>query len=105
MNAKPEWFTIGDSATAPIMGRIADILSASELPAQVRFHPLLAHWFLLDTLALAHEANRQGMHANAIILTRPCVEAISVIELGICDHPSAEEMLEKWGEDRLDEIN
>ncbi|PLT18882.1 hypothetical protein [Ralstonia mannitolilytica] len=40
------------------------------------------------------------MHANALALTRQCIEAISVVELGICKHPDAEAMLLKWDEDR-----
>lgn len=41
------------------------------------------------------------MHANALSLTRQCVEAIGVIELGICGHPDAEAQLLKWNGDRL----
>jgi len=43
--------------------------------------PMLAHWFMRDALLLANQANREGMHANALLLTRQCLEAISVIEL------------------------
>jgi hypothetical protein len=68
---------------------------------QVRSAPMLAHWFVLDTLLLANQANRDGMHANALALTRQCVEAISVIELGVCGHPEAEAILLKWDSDDL----
>lgn len=57
---------------------------------------MLAHWFVLDTLLLASQANRDGMHANALALTRQCVEAISITELGVCGHPDAEAILLKW---------
>jgi hypothetical protein len=68
---------------------------------QVRSAPMLAHWFVLDTLLLANQANREGMHANALALTRQCVEAISIIELGICGHPEAQAVLLKWDSDDL----
>lgn len=36
-----------------------------------------------------------------LALMRQCVEAISVIELSICDHPGAEGVLLKWESDQL----
>ena len=62
---------------------------------------MLAHWFVLDTLLLANQANREGMHANALALLRQCVEAISIIELGLCGHADAEATLLKWDADDL----
>lgn len=62
---------------------------------------MLAHWYVLDTLLLANQANRDGMHANALALTRQCVEATSIIELGVCNHPDAEATLLKWDSDSL----
>ena len=62
---------------------------------------MMAHWFVLDTLLLANRANRDGMHANALVLMRQCVEAISVIELSLCGHPGAEDVLLKWDADDL----
>jgi len=96
----PEWFEIIDTATQQVMQRIAGAVAANTMSLQVRSSPMLAHWFILDTLLLANGANRQGMHANALALTRQCIEAISVVELGICNHPDAEGMLLKWDGDR-----
>jgi hypothetical protein len=97
----PEWFTISEKATSQVMERIAAVVSANEMCPQVKFAPMLAHWFVLDTLLLANQANRDGMHSNALTLIRQCVEAISVIELGICGHPDAEVTLKKWDADNL----
>lgn len=41
------------------------------------------------------------MHANALSLTRQCLESLSVIELGICGHKDAESVLQKWNNDEL----
>jgi hypothetical protein len=41
------------------------------------------------------------MHTNALALLRPCLEAIGIIELGICGHPNAEATLLKWEADNL----
>ncbi len=97
----PEWFEVGEEATPLVMRRIADRISDIDMTPQVRFAPMLAHWFMLDTLLLANRANREGMHANALALTRQCVEAISIIELGVCGHPEAEATLLRWDSDDL----
>ncbi len=97
----PEWFEVTEEATSMVMARIAASVSDIQMEPQVRSAPMLAHWFVLDTLLLANQANREGMHANALALTRQCVEAISVIELGICGHPDAEAVLTQWDSDNL----
>jgi hypothetical protein len=97
----PEWFQISELATSQVMSRIAAAVSANEMCLQVKSSPVLAHWFVLDTLLLANQANKDGMHSNALALTRQCVEAIGVIELGICGHPDAEAALLKWEADNL----
>lgn len=97
----PEWLKLNEETTSQIMRRIADAVSANAMILQVKSAPMLAHWFILDTLLLANQANRDGMHANALALTRQCVEAIGVVELGVCGHPDAEATLLKWDADEL----
>jgi hypothetical protein len=97
----PDWFLIGEESTSQVMGRIAESVSSISMAPQVKFAPMLAHWFVLDALLLANQANRDGMHANALSLTRQCIESITIIELGLCGHPDAEEMLLKWNENRI----
>lgn len=63
---EPDWFTIGEKAMAQISGRIARSVSSIPMSPQVRSAPMLAHWFILDTLLLANRANQEGMHANAL---------------------------------------
>ena len=97
----PEWFQYADDVTADVMHRVTEAVTANAMSQQVRYLPTLAHWFVLDSLLLANQANREGMHANALALTRQCVEAISVIELGICGHPGSEATLLKWEADEM----
>ncbi len=80
----PEWFKLSEVLTAQIMARMAEATSAVAMVDQVRFAPMQALWFVGNTLTLANQANRDGMHANALSLTRQCVEAIGIIELGVC---------------------
>lgn len=97
----PEWFLLGEQVAPQVMQRIADSVTANQMCPQVKHIPMLAHWFISDSLLLANQANRDGMHANAISLLRQCVEGISVIELGICGHLDAEPMLLKWEDDGI----
>ena len=99
--AHPEWFTLSETANSATMKRIANAVESNSMAPQVKSAPVLAHWFMLDSLLLANHANRDGMHANALALTRQCVEAIGVIELGICGHTEAESLLTKWEGDHL----
>jgi len=102
MNRKiPEWFLLSEEATPQVMSRIAATVSNSVMSMQVRSTPTLAYWFMLDSLMLANRANREGMHANALSLTRQCLEALSVIELGLCRHHDAEAVLLKWDSDAI----
>jgi hypothetical protein len=97
----PEWFKLSEELTPLIHQRISFALSNSTLPVEVKTQPLQAHWHLLNTLQIANKANRDGMHANALSITRQCIECISIIELGVCGHPDAPEMLARWSKDDL----
>ena len=97
----PEWFRLSEELTSSVMERIAQAAHDCKLSIEVRSAPMLAHWFMLDSMLLANRANREGMHANALSLTRQCLEALSVIELGICGHDHAESTLQKWDNDLL----
>lgn len=96
----PEWFKLTDRATSETMKRIANSVQELDLPLQVKFLPMQAHWFMLDSLLLANQANREGMHSNALALTRQCLESISVVELGLSSHAGAADVLLKWEADR-----
>ena len=97
----PDWFPAAEDATSKVMARIAGAVAANGMAFQVSSAPMLAHFFMLDTLLLANQANRDGMHANALALTRQCVEAISIIELGVCGHPDAQSVLLRWDSDQI----
>lgn len=96
----PEWFALSEEATPLIMEQVAAAVDNLPLPQQVRFLPLQAFWFLADSLYLANRANREGMHANALSITRQCLEAISIIELGLAVTPGAFQTLERWEQDK-----
>jgi hypothetical protein len=95
----PEWFVLSDEVRPLTLQRLAESLDNLRLPPQIRTAPLQAFWFLSNSLFLASQANQDGMHANALSITRQCIEAISVIELGLSQLPGAEQMLLRWEKD------
>lgn len=95
----PEWFTLAEDANPKILKRVAFAAENLNLPLQVKSLPIMAFWFLLNSMKLANGANREGMHANALAITRQCLEAISIIELGLSQSPAANVLLGRW-EDR-----
>ncbi|KAA9001637.1 hypothetical protein FJU30_04920 [Affinibrenneria salicis] len=97
----PDWFKLTNIATPETMKRISDAVVLNNMDLQIKNSPMLAHWFMLDSLLLANRANKDGMHANALALTRQCIEAISIIELGICGHSEANSILLKWEKDQM----
>lgn len=99
--SESNWFTLSNELTTQTNQKIADFLSETDLSVETKFFPQQAHWFLCDTLLLANQANREGMHANALSLTRQCIEAISIIELGLCKHNEAEAILVKWNNQKI----
>jgi hypothetical protein len=95
----PQWVRIAAKTTPLILQRLEVSLNRLNLPLQVRTLPLQAFWFLNNSLFLANEANRAGMHANALSITRQCLEAISVIELGLSKMADATALLHEWERD------
>ena len=91
-----EWFAIYHEAMPLITQRLAEALRRLSLPTAVELCPWGAFWFLRNCQQLADMANREGMHANAMAITRQCLEAMSIVELGLSGVAGSEEMLEKW---------
>ena len=97
----PEWFTTSEAANPMILQRMAFALEHLNLPVQVSSFPRQAFWFLVNTLRMANLANREGMHANALSITRQCLEAITVIEVGFHQSPDAIQLLERWNDEKV----
>lgn len=96
----PAWFPLAERAMPETLKRLEVAVEKTTLPLQVNCLPSQAFWFLRNSLYIANQANRLGMHANALSITRQCLEALSVIELGLCSKPQAADQLRIWEEDR-----
>lgn len=95
------WFALSNELTLETNEKIATSLRDIGLSIRTKYFPQQAHWFLCDTLLLANQANKEGIHANALSLTRQCIEAISIIELGLCKHHQAEDILVEWSNQNI----
>lgn len=100
MDQAPEWFEKSDQLIAEVHQKVARAVELNGMPTALKFYPRQAHWFILDSLAIANKANRDGMHANALLTTRQCIEAMSIIELGLCSNAGAEAELRAWHENK-----
>lgn len=100
-NNHPEWFRLTQVLTPQTFERIGIAVERNQMGIQTNNSPILAYWFMCNSFYLASDANQKGMHANALALTRQCVEALGVIELGICKNDGAEGALVKWNDDKL----
>jgi hypothetical protein len=94
----PEWFILSDEASPEIWKRAGRAMEASELSPDLKILPMQAYWFYVTSLGVANDANRVGMHANALAMTRFCIECLSLIELGLCRETDRESILQRWKE-------
>jgi hypothetical protein len=97
----PDWFTTAEEANPGILERIAAATRNLKLPLKVALPPTEAFWFLLNSMQIANRANRDGMHANALAITRQCLEAISILELGLVPSAEAVTLLERWQDEKV----
>lgn len=92
----PEWFTRAEEAFHPIHQRVATAIKSNGLPTHLFLAPQEAVYFFVHAMEIAYEANKAGIHANALSQTRYCIEALAIIELGMCRTNSREAILEDW---------
>lgn len=93
---KPEWFTRAEEAIDPVCQRIATAIQSNDLPTHLALAPQEAVHFFMHSMKIAYEANKAGIHANALSQTRYCIEALAIIELGICRKNGREAILDDW---------
>jgi hypothetical protein len=93
---RPPWFIQSEKAFHPTMQRIGAAVGTTGLSVDLGHLPLSAYWFYTISLHIAWEANKNGMHANALATTRLCIEAMSIVELGICKHQDNGYVLSEW---------
>lgn len=97
MIKKPRWLELGERVLGPLL---ATAKAALEQPQPADFDlaqiPILSVYHLASSLDSSIEANHKGRHSVAISLTRHCVEALTLIDVGLQDEAFAFPLLDKW---------
>lgn len=79
----------------------ASLYERNDLNAHVRIAPLLASYHLHQCVLSSVDANEKGRHSVAMALLRQCVEALTIVDVGLQPHEFATDVLLSWVEDRL----
>lgn len=98
---RPSWLRLGEQMLGPLLHDASVSLRGFTGPD---FHvtqlPALALYHLAHCLDSSMDANEKGRHAVALSLIRQAVEAITLIELGLCDSGFSYPPLLSWSEGR-----
>lgn len=101
MTDKPKWLVLGDEVIATAVGEAFAATDQLDLPnLQVKPIPFMSVCHLNACLSLSIDSNKKGWHSAAICLLRQCVEALTIIEIGLQDANYSEPQLVAWAEGR-----
>lgn len=85
---RPEWLTLGESLVGPLLSDARMALDRAQWDDSSDFHvgqlPMLALYHLAHCMDSIGDTNAQGRHAVSLCLLRQTVEAVTIIELGLC---------------------
>jgi len=97
MVGKPEWLDLTELLIEEIFPVAKNILEKMQ---SSNFHisqiPLLSLLHLYDCISVNISVNREGKYSVAICLVRQCVEALTLIDVGLQENSFREPIFEKW---------
>ncbi len=102
---RPTWATIADKLFDPLREAAEAALCARSGVHEARRaqhgidHPqaaYLALFHFLQSLHTSQFASVRGFYSVAVGLLRHCVESLSIVELGLSDHPDAARKQKQW---------
>ena len=95
---RPEWLRRTDSLIPALLGyfqdNLQDIPHISDQHLSMMPYCAALHWY--SALESSIDVNLRGHHAVALCLVRQCLEAQSVITLGLFNSRGTEHMLQRW---------
>lgn len=103
LGTDPTWFIVG----IPLL-REAIRLAISKLDSMpssdpnLAIPPNLAIWHFNSAMEASIRSNERGQHSVAIALLRQCLEALSVVELGLIPENVGAPLLQRWTRGRLE---
>lgn len=98
MTSMPEWFRLGEPLIWEVARTTHDAIGNKvNASIQHRNFANCATIHYIHCLNLSLDANRKGQHAVAICLIRQCIEALTVIEIGLLSERNlAATLMETW---------
>ena len=102
MTNRPRWLEICQENIIPLLEHTsASLLERKTLDVHVRTAALLASYHLHQCVLSSVDANEKGRHSVAMALLRQCVEALTIVEVGLQPQEFATDLLRSWIEDLL----
>jgi hypothetical protein len=97
MNEDPEWLKLGNQVMWDSVHESLNVTNGLDLgDIQANAMPFMAACHLNACLSLSIDANWKGWHSAAICLLRQCVEALTIIEIGLQNPKYALPLLSDW---------
>lgn len=93
----PKWFEMGSRMLWPMVNLVLKRASRrSGNDVNLNIIPQLAAIQLLHCLDSSSDINRKGRHAVALCLIRQCVEALTIVEVGLHNPGFGDPLLRDW---------
>ncbi len=97
----PDWLNISNQSLLLIIEHtVASLEERQDIDPKYRLAPVLAAAHLHQAIRASIQSNLAGHHSVAIALLRQCVEAITVIEIGLQNSELMETLLDSWRKDK-----
>lgn len=99
MKKRPKWLILGESLLDPVVGTGLTITRNLTFGnPQVEPLPYMAVCHFANCLETSIDANKDGKHSVAICLVRQCLEALTIVDVGLQNPAYAEPLLLAWSE-------
>jgi len=97
---KPKWLLLSDEILWPVIGMGLAVLDQRMRSSPTRLNqaeiPYTALLHFAHCLETSMKTNEEGKHSVAICLVRQCVEAITLIDIGLQENAYADPLLMAW---------
>jgi hypothetical protein len=101
MTSSPKWLPLGEEIATTAIDEALSVTNYLRFPnLQVKPIPYMAVCHLHACFSLSIDSNKRGWHSAAICLLRQCVEAVTVMDIGLQDTSYSEPLLLGWAEGR-----
>lgn len=99
---QPTWLKICQSTLLPLLEHTsASISERKDINAHVLTTSMLASYHLHQCILSSIDLNKKGYYSVAMALLRQCVEALTIVEVGLQSSKFATNVITEWSEGRV----